>query len=97
MPVFARSFAVDALAEWDADNAGNPVRSLFDRWSLPGRRATSAAPLRLGLRDGYLNFYVKGQSVAKLSCGRDGPKLSVHEAYVAGRRRSGERDGAPSA
>lgn len=94
MPVFARSFAMDTLARWDADKSGNAVRLLFDRWALPGRKATSEAPLRLGLRDGYVNFYVKGQSVAKLSCGRDGPKLSVHNAYVAGHARGSERDGA---
>jgi len=94
MPVFARSFAMDTLAKWDADKSDNAVRLLFDRWALPGKKATSEAPLRLGLRDGYVNFYVKGQSVAKLSCGRDGPKLSVHNAYVAGQARGSERDGA---
>lgn len=94
MPVFARSFAMGTLAKWDAGKSGNAVRLLFDRWALPGRTATSEAPLRLGLRDGYVNFYVKGQSVAKLSCGRDGPKLSVHNAYVAGQARGSERDGA---
>jgi len=43
--------------------------------------------LRLGLRNGYLNLYIKGQSVAKLSAGKNGPSLSVHKAYVTGRRR----------
>lgn len=94
MPVFARSFGVDTLAAWDADKPGNAVRLLFNRWALPGEKTTSEAPLRLGLRDGYVNFYVKGQSVAKLSCGGDGPKLSVHNAYVAGQARGSERDGA---
>jgi hypothetical protein len=45
------------------------------------------------VRDGYVNFYMKGQSVAKLSCGRDGPKLSVHRAYVSGRKRGVPGDG----
>ncbi len=94
MPVFARSFAMEALAGWDADKSGNTVRLLFDRWALPGQKATNEAPLRLGLREGYVNFYIKGQSVAKLSCGRDGPRLSVHNAYVAGHARGSERDGA---
>lgn len=93
MPVFARSFAMETLVKWDADKPGNAVRLLFDRWALPGQKTTSEVPLRLGLRDGYVNFYVKGQSVAKLSCGRDGPKLSVHNAYVAGYARGSERDG----
>ncbi len=94
MPVFARSFPLTDLAKWDIQHPGNVVRSLFSRWAFSGVMATSAAPLRLGLRDGYVNFYVNGQSVAKLSCGRDGPKLSVHQAYVSGRRRSFPRDGA---
>lgn len=87
MPAFARSFATDVLAQWNADKDGNAVRALFDRWALPGE--TSETPLRLGLRDGYLNFYIKGQSIAKLSCTRDGPRLSVHKAYASGRRRNG--------
>lgn len=95
MPVFARSFPMMAdLARWEDQNPDNAVRSLFARWAFSGVEATSDAPLRLGVRDGYVNFYVKGQSVAKLSCGRDGPKLAVHQAYVSGRRRSSPRDGA---
>ena len=94
MPLFARSFAVDALAEWNASNPDNAVRTLFDHWCLPGKKAGAKASLRLGLRDGYLNFYVRGQSVAKLACGRSGPKLSVHKAYVTGRRKERAGDGA---
>lgn len=90
MPAFARSFATSILAQWDIGKDGNTVRALFDRWALPGQ--TGEAPLRLGLRDGYLNFYIKGQSIAKLSCTRDGPKLSVHNAYVSGRKRDGSKD-----
>lgn len=92
MPRFARSFPLNALAEWEARHPGNLVRSLFEMWAYPGEKATKAAPLRLGVRDGYVNFYVKGQSVAKLSFGRDGPKLLVHQAYVSGRTRSDPRD-----
>lgn len=87
MPIFARSFAVDTLAEWDARHPGNGIRTLFERWALPGLKATSAAPLRLGVRNGYVNFYVKGQSVAKLSCGGNVPKLDVHQAYELGQTR----------
>lgn len=94
MPIFARSFATRALADWDAANPDNAVRLLFKQWALPGRATTSDMPLRLGLRDGYINFYVKGQSVAKLSIRRGDPKLAVHNAYVSGRHRGDERDGA---
>jgi hypothetical protein len=90
MPAFARSVATNILAQWDVGKDGNAVRALFDRWALPGQ--TSEAPLRLGMRDGYLNFYIKGQSIAKLSCNRDGPKLSVHKAYALGRKREGGED-----
>ena len=90
MPAFARSFPTEILAQWDVGKGGNAVRALFDQWALPGQ--TSEAPLRLGLRDGYLNFYIKGQSIAKLSCTRDGPKLSVHKAYASGRKREGAED-----
>ncbi|MDO5758513.1 MAG: hypothetical protein Q4P24_13655 [Rhodobacterales bacterium] len=95
MPTFARSFAVDALAEWDANSPANAVRTLFDRWSLPGEASDRKAVLRLGVRDGYLNFYIKGQSVAKLSIGRSGPKVLVHKAYTSRRRKERNGNGAP--
>lgn len=94
MPLFSRSFAVDALAGWIASNPDSAIRTLFDRWCPPGRKASGKEVLRLGLRDGYLNFYIKGQSVAKLSAGRSGPKLAVHRAYANGRRR-GRYDAPP--
>ena len=44
--------------------------------------------MRLGVRKNYVNFYVAGQSVARLSFGKDRlPKVTVHEAYVTGRVR----------
>lgn len=92
MPSFARSFAVNELARWDAAHPSNAVRDLFYRWALPGFHATRSYMLRVGIRDGYLNLYVKGQSVAKLSVGRKGPSVEVHEAYVAGRRRTDENE-----
>ena len=83
MPAFARSFSCEALAAWDAANPANFVRQLFARWALPGERATVERPLRLCIRDGYLNFYAKGQSVAELSRTRKGPRMRVHRAYVS--------------
>lgn len=39
--------------------------------------------LRLAVRDGYLNFYRRGQSVARVSFDRGGrPMVSVHAKYV---------------
>lgn len=87
MPPFRRYFDVAVLAEWNEGNPGNVVRALFDRWALPGVKGKAFATLRVGVRAGYVNFYAKGQSVAKLSAARGGPSLSVHNAYVKGRRR----------
>ncbi|WP_156342964.1 hypothetical protein [Devosia sp. A16] len=93
MAKFTRSFDVNALAAWDSNNPGNAVRELFNVWCLPGFRSTESANLRVGVRAKYLNFYVKGQSVAKLSMVAGEPKVLVHQAYVSGkvRDRSAER------
>ncbi|WP_299823145.1 hypothetical protein [uncultured Jannaschia sp.] len=97
MPTFERAFKTTDLSRWDAGNPGNAVRALFEKWALPGQDWTKDRPLRLAVRDGYLNFYFKGQSVAKLSIGQGGPKLEVHKAYVTGRRRGMARhEAAPS-
>jgi len=95
MPVFARSFDVDALSRWKEANACTPIHALFDGWALPGEPSTANASLRLGVRNGSVNFYSFGQSVAKLSIVRGQPQLSVHEAYVTGRVRGAVREGAP--
>ncbi|SCW76409.1 hypothetical protein SAMN02927924_02694 [Sphingobium faniae] len=95
MPVFSRHFAVTELAEWNASNPGNAVRALLDGWALPGTPATASTPLRLAIRAGYVNFYAKGQSVARLDWTRTGPSLSVHQAYVEGRTRDAGPDLGP--
>ena len=97
MPTFARSFDTQTLHEWDTRNPANAVRALFGHWCLPGIEASGKRGLRLGLRNGYLNFYTKGQSVAKLSITRNGPKLSIHKAYVTPRRQGSEAEGTPPA
>ena len=39
--------------------------------------------LRLAIRDGYMNFYRRGQSIGRVSLNRGGqPILSVHAKYV---------------
>jgi len=92
MPVFTRSFDINSLAKWDEGCPDNAVRLLFKRWALPGEMVTGVAPLRLAIRRGYINFYAKGQSVAKLEVVRGCPRLSVHNAYVVGRLKD---DGPP--
>jgi hypothetical protein len=86
--MFARNFPVDALAGWDAAHPGNAVRRLFDYWVLPGMQGAQGAALRVAIRDGYLNFYAKGQSVAKLSFGAHGPRIQLHRSYLDGLRRA---------
>lgn len=87
MAKFTRSCDVNALAAWDSNNPGNAVRELFKMWCLPGVRSSESASLRVGVRAKYLNFYVKGQSVAKLSMVSGEPKVLVHQAYVSGKVR----------
>src|SRR4051794_18030615 len=89
MKKFARRFPVKQLAHWSAEHSGNAVRRLFDLWVMPGLRSTQHEMLRIGIRDGYLNFYVKGQSVARLSCGPSGPAIETHKKYFEGPRRRG--------
>lgn len=81
MTRFARHFATDLLLpQLDAF----PILSaLFAAWQLPGPDAAPTAHgLRLAVRAGYLNFYAKGQSVAKLSVVRGTPRLDVHRKYA---------------
>lgn len=91
MTDFARYFAVEALARWHSEHPNTLVERLFRSWALPGEATTGDTPLRLALRDGYANFYAKGQSVAKLSIGSSGPSLSVHNAYVTARKAGAPR------
>ena len=58
------------------------------RWwpDLLAQWAPSGSPggLRLAVRNGYMNFYSKGQSIAKISFGSGGtsPTMRIHEKYV---------------
>lgn len=79
---FTRDFDVAILAS-HLQREGSMVRELFDRWVLPGQHSHDGRkPLRLALRDRYLNLYADGQSVACLSVHECGLRMSVAEAYV---------------
>lgn len=57
-------------------------RDLLSLWKPSGTDSGDYG-LRLAVRKGYLNFYRKGQSIARVSFDRAGaPKLSVHLKYV---------------
>jgi hypothetical protein len=77
MNKFMRRFAEDNLAAC-RDNPG--IAALFDRWVLPGQPAGSHG-LRVAIRNNYLNFYVKGQSVGELRLLGEWPRLMLHRKY----------------
>lgn len=77
MDRFKRIFAVERFAE-HRTNSG--LAALLDRWVLPGEDA-GAYGLRLAIRNGYLNLYVKGQSVGEIRLVRGLPRLRLHRKY----------------
>jgi phage-related protein len=79
MSRFARRFDTATFARC-RDNPG--IAALFERWVLPGEPAGSHG-LRVAIRDRYLNFYVKGQSVGELRMIGDWPRLKLHKKYHA--------------
>lgn len=80
--VFRRDFDVAKITT-HLQRENSIVRELFDRWVLPGQDSHNGRkPLRLALRDGYINLYADGQSVACLSVQKSGLRMSVAEAYV---------------
>jgi hypothetical protein len=93
MPAFQRRFEASALGGWCSRNDGNAISALFDRWALPGEPSALGRNIRVGIRNGYLNLYVKGQSVAKITMGRDGPSLEVHRPYAANKPKPIARSG----
>ena len=62
---------------------------LLAEWAPSG----SLGELRLAVRNGYMNFYSKGQSIAKISFGRGGssPTMRIHEKYVKESSDGGQR------
>lgn len=94
MTSFTRTFNVHALVAWCHEHADTAIQSLLKKWALPGEPFSDERQLRVGIRDGYVNFYVKGQSVAKLDMPRGLPRLSVHRSYVDGHKRRPRAEGA---
>lgn len=94
MSVFTRAFpkspdlVVGTRDEWLAKLVADNTwfSDLLAHWQPAGSVATGAEPhLRLAIRDGYLNFYRNGQSVAKVNFGPlAGLRAEVHAKYVDG-------------
>lgn len=77
MDTFKRSFPAEHICNL-RHNPG--IAALFDRWVLPGEQSGDHG-LRLAVRNGYLNFYVMGQSVAELRISAGEPRLKLHRKY----------------
>lgn len=60
---------------------------LLERWKPAGSEGPG---LRIGIRDGYMNFYSFGQSVAKVTFQKKGFRADVHEKYLMENPRDGQ-------
>ena len=87
MSAFVREFPVYELGKYRAHGG---IAELFKHWVLPGEDG-GAHGLRLAIRNGYLNFYVKGQSVAELRFTSSAPKIKIHRKYKEGFKKGDER------
>jgi len=78
------------LKGWDAfeQAAGTEPHWFKDLLALwrPSGHDSGADGLRLAIRDGYLNFYRLGQSVARVACVSGKLVAEVHYKYVLGER-----------
>lgn len=90
MSVFVRR-----LGEISAASAAeNPWWNDLLRLWRPSGTDTGSHGLRLAVRDGYLNFYRLGQSIAKVEVGRKGAlRASVHTKYVTEPGKAGFGEG----
>lgn len=85
MAEFARGLSNKALGGLAAMTAApaNWWRDLLNAWAPAGTALSQTRQLRLAVRDGYLNFYHSGQSVAEVSFdGKGTPRLRTHIKYV---------------
>lgn len=77
MDHFKRAFDVRLLS---AHRENRGIANLLERWVLPGEDG-GAYGLRLAVRNGYLNLYVKGQSVGEIRLIEGSPRLRLHTKY----------------
>jgi hypothetical protein len=73
---------IDSLQGLASANGANWWKELLQEWRLSGEDAGTDG-LRLAIRDNYLNFYHRGQSVARVAFDANGaPYASVHLKYL---------------
>ena len=86
MTKFERKFDVEAIEKVVDAQENAWFRDLLKRWCPAGNGGAEAKAdhLRLAVRNGYLNFYRAGQSVAKVNIDRTTGNLQarVHKKYV---------------
>ena len=98
MTKFDRKFDVDAIREAMGAPENTWFRDLLIHWRPAGelQGGGEKSPqsdedhLRLAIRDGYLNFYRYGQSVARVKVVKGKLQAEVHNKYVYGDQGSGQ-------
>lgn len=83
MEEFGRTFRSSVLAEHVRANPAAVVARLFRYWALPGERGATNS-LRVAIRNGYVNLYVGGQSVARIAASQRRLSLTLHRKYHSG-------------
>ena len=83
MATFQRDFNLDTIIEHVRRCGNGAVSLLFESWVLPGEMGAHNG-LRIAIRNRYLNLYVGGQSVAKISTSANGVRLKLHRKYYEG-------------
>jgi hypothetical protein len=76
---------LNALGAMALQTKSNWWQDLLRSWAPSGSPLQGPRQLRLAIRDGYLNFYHQGQSIARVSLEKGAtPRLEVHHKYVFG-------------
>jgi len=86
MSIFTRSIptpGLEALHAMANETGENWWKDLLSLWR-PSGQPCGKDGLRLAIRNGYLNFYFHGQSIAKVCFGHGGvPRIETHVKYMA--------------
>jgi len=93
MTKFNRQFVTNGLEEALHLPRNGWFRDLLKHWR-PAGAGSEPEPqdhLRLAVRNGYLNFYHAGQSVAKVTFKGGKLEASVHNKYVSGNEDGGQK------
>lgn len=76
--------ALCKLREISSSDAPHWFKDMLSLWQ-PSGVAAGVVGLRLAVRHNYLNFYYKGQSLARVVFDKDGnPRAEVHHKYIQG-------------